>query len=101
MGGFRAGAGARGPLCPGPHRRDTRRRSRACSPSCGSPPQRLPSIPWTEQTGEMARNVLCLVGIHHWVLLRNDEGEAYTECSRCGTYTVTQERGNCATPPAF
>ena len=50
----------------------------------------------------MARNVLCLVGLHRFVEMRNDEGEVYTECARCGRYTVTQSRGGGATmPPPF
>lgn len=34
----------------------------------------------------MTRRGLCLLGIHHWVQLRNPDGEPYIECSRCGQY---------------
>jgi hypothetical protein len=33
----------------------------------------------------MARNVLCLLGRHHWVD-RTEGGDPYTGCSRCGKY---------------
>jgi hypothetical protein len=50
-----------------------------------------------EQTDRMARNVLCLIGVHRWVRRRNEDGEEHTECSRCGTYNVTPQEGG--TPP--
>lgn len=34
----------------------------------------------------MTRNVLCLVGRHHWVRSQNEDYESYTECGRCGKY---------------
>ena len=46
----------------------------------------LPLTVIAEETGEMARNVLCLLGRHHWVERRNEDRETYTECSRCGKY---------------
>lgn len=51
-----------------------------------------------EHTERMARNVLCMVGLHHWVRLRNEDGEEYTECSRCGTYNVTPQEGGTLPP---
>jgi hypothetical protein len=46
----------------------------------------------------MARNVLCVVGIHRWVIRRNEDGEEYTECSRCGTYSPTAKPGRTLPP---
>jgi hypothetical protein len=45
----------------------------------------LPLTVIAEETVEMARNVLCLLGRHHWVE-RTEGGETYTGCSRCGKY---------------
>ncbi len=42
----------------------------------------------------MARNLLCLIGRHHYVELRTADGEPYTECSRCGKYNATLTRGH-------
>ena len=30
------------------------------------------------------KSLLCHVGVHSWEHLRNDEGEPYLECRRCG-----------------
>jgi len=46
----------------------------------------LPPVDLDEHTDAMARHGLCLVGIHHWVQLRNADGEPYIECTRCGQY---------------
>ena len=48
----------------------------------------------------VARHVLCLVGIHNWVQLRNDDGEPYIECGRCGQYRE-QERPGGDVPPSM
>jgi hypothetical protein len=45
----------------------------------------------------MARKLVCLLGRHHYVVLRNEDGEPYTECSHCGRYNVTPSEGG--TPP--
>jgi hypothetical protein len=50
-----------------------------------------------EHTDRMARKLLCMIGMHRWVRRRNEDGEEYTECSRCGTYNVTPQEGR--TPP--
>ncbi len=42
----------------------------------------------------MARTLQCLLGWHHYVERRNDDGDPYTECSRCGKYNVTLMRGH-------
>lgn len=34
----------------------------------------------------MVRKVLCMIGIHRWVQRRNEDGEEYTECSRCAAF---------------
>jgi hypothetical protein len=47
------------------------------------------------------RRILCYAGIHRWRTQRNPEGEAYTECSACGKYTVTLERGNKTRAPGI
>jgi hypothetical protein len=46
----------------------------------------------------MARNVLCMIGRHHWTRRRNKDGEEYTECSRCGAYNVTAQEGGTLPP---
>ena len=30
------------------------------------------------------KGIRCRLGIHSWETLRNDDGEAYVECRRCG-----------------
>ena len=40
----------------------------------------------------MARNLLCLVGRHRYVRRRTEDGEAYTECARCGKHRDTSRR---------
>jgi hypothetical protein len=30
------------------------------------------------------KSLLCHLGVHSWEHLRNDEGESYIECRRCG-----------------
>lgn len=32
----------------------------------------------------MARSIRCTLRLHHYVQQRNDRGEVYYECSRCG-----------------
>jgi hypothetical protein len=39
----------------------------------------------------MARNLLCLLGWHDYVERRNEDGEPYTECRRCGKFNVTPD----------
>jgi hypothetical protein len=50
----------------------------------------------------MGRNVLCLLGRHHWVEYQNEDREPYTECSRCGRYRPYLEHGSSGfgIPPA-
>jgi hypothetical protein len=35
-------------------------------------------------SGRQRRSLRCLLGFHHWVVRRNDAGERYDECQRCG-----------------
>jgi hypothetical protein len=51
-----------------------------------------------EHTERMARNILCMIGVHRWVRRRNEDSEEYTECSRCGTYDVTPQEGGTLPP---
>jgi hypothetical protein len=46
----------------------------------------------------MARSLLCMIGVHRWVRRRNEDGDEYTECSRCGTYNVTAQEGGTLPP---
>ena len=46
----------------------------------------------------MARTVLCMIGIHHWVRRRNEDGDEHTECFRCGAYDVTPRQGGTLPP---
>jgi hypothetical protein len=46
----------------------------------------------------MARNVLCMIGIHRWARRRNEDGQEYTECARCGRYNVTPQEGGTLPP---
>ena len=32
----------------------------------------------------MAKAVRCWLGNHHWVVVKNPDGERYHSCSRCG-----------------
>ena len=32
----------------------------------------------------MAKSMLCRIGVHSWENHRNDDGEPYVECRRCG-----------------
>ena len=36
------------------------------------------------QGQESRRSMRCVLGFHHWVVRRNDAGERYDECVRCG-----------------
>jgi hypothetical protein len=49
--------------------------------------------------GAMARNVLCLLGRHHWVDLQSTDREPYTECSRCGKYRPPYRGGRSGVIP--
>jgi hypothetical protein len=46
----------------------------------------------------MALNVLCMIGKHRWVRRRNEDGQEYTECARCGRYNVTSQEGGTLPP---
>ena len=37
-----------------------------------------------QMSGRQRRSLRCLLGFHHWVVRRNDAGERYDECQRCG-----------------
>jgi hypothetical protein len=37
-----------------------------------------------EGRGMASKGMRCRLGIHSWETLRNDDGEAYLECRRCG-----------------
>jgi len=60
----------------------------------------IPSTRVREHTRTMLRRMLCMVGIHRWVELRNDDGEPYTECAGCGKYNVTPQQGGTLPPIA-
>ncbi len=34
----------------------------------------------------MARPLRCILQLHAWRLMTNDEGERYKQCERCGAY---------------
>jgi hypothetical protein len=72
--------------------RDRRMRRAGACPSTGLLPLPVPVI--VPQTVEMARNVLCLLGRHHWVERQNEDRETYTECSRCGKYRPDLAHGS-------
>ena len=38
------------------------------------------------QCGEMAKHLLCLVGMHKWIKRVNDSGQSYLTCARCGKH---------------
>jgi hypothetical protein len=62
----------------------------------------LPLTVIAEETVEMVRNVLCLLGRHHWVRRQNEDYESYTECRRCGKYKpVFGGAGASQIPPGF
>ncbi len=40
----------------------------------------------------MTRNLWCLLGRHHYARHLTEDGEPYSECTRCGKYRDTSRR---------
>lgn len=44
----------------------------------------------------MAKTLMCRLGRHDWKRKRNEEGQPYKECARCGKCTSLGGGGNSA-----